>query len=59
MGRHMVSATADYGGYETSLEDIPMPVVEAPSPTGGMKRTQFQLNGRDKIVGVRHRSLNR
>ena len=31
------------GCYETSQEDISMPVVEAPCPIGGMKRTQFQL----------------
>ena len=29
--------------YETSLEDIFMPVVEAPCPTGGVKRKQWQM----------------
>ena len=45
--------------YETSLDDIFMSVVGAPCPTGGKKRTQFQLDARDEIVAAHHRFLNR
>ena len=45
--------------YETSLEDIFMPVVEAPCPTGGVKRKQWQMDARDEIVAAHHRFLNR
>ena len=38
--------------YETSLEDIFMPVVEITCPTGGVKRKQWQ------IVEAHHRFLN-
>ncbi len=45
--------------YETSLEDIFMPVVEALCPTEGMKRKQWQMDARDEIVAAHHRFVNR
>ena len=49
------------GCYATSLEDISMPVMEAPCPTGAWNERSFRLIDMTshKMVGVRHRSLTR